>query len=397
MNGINKPLTLLFISHVNPILRSAGNEIRIYKMIKWLRAEGAKVVLLLNHPPLSSEIRLQLLGLVDAVYTPDQFRLSIFRRIITKIYYKIMKPLFFRQLSPKTDAEKVRAYFCPSDLIKASGVLCKRYNVQAIVAEYVFTTPCLRNVSSNVLKLVDTHDLLSKRNPKEAIYCSAEEERAYLLNADVVIAIQADEAKQFRNLVPEREVVTVGIDYEVAASNLVDESYKNTVLVVGSNYPANISGIKAFCEHAWPLVCKKKPKAVLMVAGKIGDAISTDIPQVRVLGWVDDLQTLYRQSAVVINPTMSGTGIKVKTVEALCNGKPLVATPNAVEGLDFKGEAPCLVCYNWQEFAEAIVSLLESDERCMANQEAAIRFAEEKFAGRKVYAELAAILQSKIQ
>jgi glycosyltransferase involved in cell wall biosynthesis len=129
------------------------------------------------------------------------------------------------------------------------------------------------------------------------------------------------------------------------------------------------------------------------VVGKIGEALSIKVPQVRVLGWVDNIETLYRQAAVVINPTMYGTGLKIKTVEALWNGKPLVAAPNAVEGLVFKGKRPCMVCYNWPEFAEGVISLLESDERCLALQESAIRFAREHFAGSRVYAQMEAILQ----
>jgi glycosyltransferase involved in cell wall biosynthesis len=379
---------ILIISHVNPLLHSAGNEIRILKMIKWLRAKGFKVVLLLNHDPLSMEIRKQFLEIVDAVYTPDECPVPIFPRII-----RAAKRLFLQQAAPVTESEKVRFYLCPPSLIYASGVLYKRYRLQAVIAEYVFTTPCLRKVPPGLLKMVDTHDLLSKRDPKESIYCSPQEERAYLLNADVIIAIQESEAEQFRDLVPERKVVTVGIDYDVLIHGVVENVYKNTVLVVGSKNPGNISGLNGFCEYAWPLVCKKIPRAELLVVGKIGEALSLRVPQVRVLGWVDNIEILYRQAAVVINPTMYGTGLKIKTAEALSNGKPLVTTPNAVEGLVFSGKPPCMVCYNWPEFAEAIISLFESDERRLALQESAIRFAREHFAGSRVYAQMEAILQ----
>lgn len=388
----NSSLTVLFISHVNPVRRAAGNEIRILKMINWLRAEGVHVVLLLNLPPISSETREQLLNIVDAVHTIDEFLPPFPRRIRNAV-----NGLFSRQRAPGTEAEKMRSYLGSPSLVQATGVLCKRYGPQVVIAEYVLSTPCMSEVPSGVLKLVDTHDMLSKRNPKESIYCSAEEEREYLLNVDVVIAIQESEAEEFRALVPERKVVTVGVDYELETHYKIDEYYKNTVLVVGSNYEANVSGLKAFCEHAWPLVCNENPRAELLVAGNIGDGLIITVPQVKILGWVDDLKSLYRQSAVVINPTMTGTGLKIKTVEALCNGKPLVATRNAIEGLVFEGEAPCMVCDNWTEFAGAVVSLLESDERRLALQESALRYALDHFAGSKVYAQLGAILRSQVQ
>lgn len=385
-------LTALFISHVNPVYHTAGNEIRIFKMINWLRAEGVHVVLLLNLPPISSEIRKQLLKIVDAVYTPEECPPHFPTRIFTAV-----SGLFLRPSASRTECEKMRSYLGSPALIQATGVLCKKYSPRVVIAEYVFATPCLREVPSGILKLVDTHDLLSKRDPKESIYCSADEERAYLLNADVVIAIQDIEAEQFRALVPERQVVTVGVEYELTIHDKFDESQKNTVLIVGSNNLANVTGLKAFCEHAWPLVCSQIPRAELLVAGRIGEALFINVPQVKVLGWMDNLQSLYQQSAVVINPSMTGTGLKIKTVEALCNGKPLVATPNAVEGLIFNEETPCIVCDNWPEFAGAVVSLLESDERRQALQESALRYAQDQFARNKVYAQLEALLQSLAQ
>ena len=388
MNSANS-FTVLLISHVNPALRSEGNEIRILKMINWLRAEGAKVVLLLNQPLLSTERRSQLLEIVDAVYTPDECPVSLARKI-----KNAANRFYFRPPVPATKSEQMRAYLGSKYLIQATGILCKRYRPQAVIAEYVFATPCLREVPSDVVKFVDTHDLLSKRDPKESIYCSPEVERNYLLDADVVIAIQPNEADQFRALVPERRVVTVGIDYNIFDNNNNDGMSKNTVLVVGSNNANNILGLHAFCEHAWPLIRKENPRAELVVAGKIGEALSDNMAQVKVLGWVDNLLDLYRDAAVVINPTITGTGLKIKTVEALCNGKPLVATPNAVEGFDFDGEAPCMVCDNWREFAGAVVSLLASDERRFSFQDSALRFARERFAASKVYAQLAVILRN---
>ena len=392
MNKSRDALTILFISHVNPVLRSGGNEIRLLKMINWLRAEGFHIILLLNHPPLPRDMRDQLLEIVDAVYTPDECPTSLPKKI-SNLVNRFLSP----QPIPITESEKVRAFHGKPYLIQATGVLCKRYRPTAVVAEYVFTTPCLREVPSGVLTFVDTHDMFSRRDPEDPLYCSPEEERAYLLTVDVVIAIQAAEAEHFRALVPERKVVTVGVDYEVVTQRRTgDEISGNIVLVVGSNYPANIAGLKDFCELAWPLVCNEHPGAELWVAGKIGEAISNKVPRARVLGWVENLQALYRQSAVVINPTVTGSGLKIKTVEALCNGKPLVATPNAVEGLVFEGEPPFIVRDNWPEFAGSIVSLLGSDVRRVALQKSALRYAQEQFASSRVYAELADILRCQV-
>jgi glycosyltransferase involved in cell wall biosynthesis len=378
---------ILFVSHVNPALRSGGNETRILKMMNWLRQQGCFLVLLLNSPPLSEGKREALLKIVDRVYTPDECPVSIPRKL-ANAFRRVLRP----EPAPVTESENVRAFLGRRYLAQATGVLCRRYRPQAVIAEYVFTAPCLQEVPHGSLKIVDTHGVFSRRKPGEPTYCTEDEERGYLLNADVVIAIQPEEAVVFRSLVPERTVLSVGVDYDVADPGGDGGIRGETVMVVGTNYPANIAGLKAFCEHAWPIVRGIRPDAELLVAGKIREAVGGDIPGVKVLGWVDDLKGLYRQSAVVINPTMSGVGLKIKTVEALCNGKALVATPNAVEGLDFDGKPPCVVCGDWPDFASAVVSLLADPERREEHQEAAIRFARDRFSGSRVYAPLKNLL-----
>jgi len=385
MNGDS---TLLFVSHVNPVLRSGGNEVRILKMIQWLKSEGMKVVLLLNRPALSAEMEKKLLALVDHVYTPDRCAAPLHRKI-----RNATKRWFCGKTPPETESEKIRANLGSDYLGQAAGILCREYSPRAVVAEYVFATPCFREVPQGVLKIVDTHGVFSRRRPEDPTYCSREEERSYLLNADVVLAIQEEEADCFRSLVPERRVVTVGVDFDIAGKEPSGGGPGNTVMVVGTNYPANVEGLKGFCEEAWPIVRRENPGAELLVAGKIREAIDAEIPQVKVLGWVDDLQALYRRASVVINPTMTGVGLKIKTVEALCNGMALVATPNAVEGLAFpEGEPPCMVCGNWPEFAAAVVSLLGNGERRRSLQESALRFARRHFAAKNVYAPLRDVL-----
>jgi hypothetical protein len=85
-------MTILFISHVNPVLRAAGNEIRILKMIEWFRSKGAHIVLLLNLPPLSGNIRSKLLEIVDSVYTPDECPVSVPRKLRNAVNRIVFPP-----------------------------------------------------------------------------------------------------------------------------------------------------------------------------------------------------------------------------------------------------------------------------------------------------------------
>jgi hypothetical protein len=76
---------------------------------------------------------------------------------------------------------------------------------------------------------------------------------------------------------------------------------------------------------------------------------------------VDDLVQLYRRCRVVINPSVAGTGLKIKTVEALSHLRRVVTWPNGVDGLSPALAALCRTVQDWYSFSEQLVEILTSD------------------------------------
>jgi hypothetical protein len=79
------------------------------------------------------------------------------------------------------------------------------------------------------------------------------------------------------------------------------------------------------------------------------------------LGSVDDLTALYRKARVVINPAVAGTGLKIKTLEALCHLRPIVTWPSGSEGLDPALAALCITTHDWFDFSRRLVGLLAAE------------------------------------
>lgn len=408
---------ILFVSHVVPFPPSAGNEVRIYKMIQWLRSQGFRIALLLNHPKLDRKRTEALRLLVDSLYFVEDcdngnsktaselqegkiWKASLFGGISTK-GRRLYSGLFAKNaLTDEQKSESAKKALCPEKLVKATRFLCLRDNPFAVIAEYVFATPCFDMMPEGITKIVDTHDMFSRKGKQVISYgiddllsCTPKEERGYLLKSDIVIAIQPQEAEMFRELVPEREVITVGIDYHTVDRIESDAQIPGTVLVVGSDNALNVHGLKEFYNNSWPLIRSKSQNAVLRIIGKIGNHLQTDDVRVQICGWVENLEEEYKKASVVINPTLAGTGLKIKSVEALCNAKPLVATSNGVEGIYFTDQPPFIVCNDWGEFANAVLMLLNSDEKRKVLQVQALEFAKNKFSSEKVYAPLAEILE----
>jgi glycosyltransferase involved in cell wall biosynthesis len=82
------------------------------------------------------------------------------------------------------------------------------------------------------------------------------------------------------------------------------------------------------------------------------------IDGVELVGQLDDLREAYAQARVVINPAVAGTGLKIKTVEALAHLRPVVAWPAGVDGLDPMARQFCVVVRDWYGFAQGVLRVL---------------------------------------
>ena len=101
--------------------------------------------------------------------------------------------------------------------------------------------------------------------------------------------------------------------------------------------------------------------------------------------------------AVSINPTDLGTGLKIKSVEAVSYGKALVSTPAGVEGMQTGGEEPAwLVGRDWTELAHHVVELLSNGELRKQLEERAKRYTRRYLSDEIVYAALKERLQKHI-
>ena len=407
---------ILIITHVFPFSPSAGNEIRILKLLEFLRKSGYKTILLITSANLSEEAFQKLDNRVEEVYYFTRFYQITSNKLKNNLVHRLklsfgdfrgrllMKFSDLLNINSKDNiaSSSVKNLIC-NDLVNGNidllienvKFLNRKYKPFAAIAEYIFMSPCLDVLPEDVLKIIDTHDVFSRKVDTvekygivEKIKCSPEEERQCLLKSNVVMAIQDNEAKILHKLVPERTVITVGIDYPVVKCCARSVESSNVILVVGSDNPLNTHGLHQFLEHAWSDISSQYPQARLRIVGKIGNCVKADDPQISKVGWVADLSQEYQDATIVINPTIAGTGLKIKSVEALCHGRPLVAWQNGVEGINHAGKPPYIKCDSWSEFSDACVNLLSDADARTELEALAIANAEMNFSSQSVYAEL---------
>jgi hypothetical protein len=138
---------------------------------------------------------------------------------------------------------------CPPALVALVKELAEEHHPDAVIVQGVFLTECFSVLLAETLKLIDTTDMFARRETNvrshgipEPITYSAQEERSRLLRADVIIAIQMLEASFFRQLVPERQVICIGVDFAGEATANNPEQERDVIAVIGSDNAADIHG-----------------------------------------------------------------------------------------------------------------------------------------------------------
>jgi glycosyltransferase involved in cell wall biosynthesis len=237
-----------------------------------------------------------------------------------------------------------------------------------LVADYCYQAPALPYVlQPQVRSAVVMHDLFWRRRSAFASAGMADttetqltepEEMKLLGQADVVLAIQADEAALVQERLPRTPVVLAPMPAVVERQPAPGE--QPALLFIGSDTAANVHGANWFLDEVWPAVRARRRDAELWVVGSVRNSLDpTPRPGVSLLGVAPDLTALYRRAAVAISPLTLGSGLKVKLIEALGMGKAVVATSVTVAGVEALMDDAVLIADDPAEFAEACVALLE--------------------------------------
>jgi glycosyltransferase involved in cell wall biosynthesis len=169
------------------------------------------------------------------------------------------------------------------------------------------------------------------------------------------------------------QVIPNGIDTGFYTSEAISEAArrsnlahtKPTILFVGSmDYHANADAVTWFSRVAWPEIARNHPDMYFMIVGRDPTpevrALASD--RIHVTGIVDDVRSFYASALAVVVPLRSGSGTRVKILEAMAAGVPVVSTRLGAEGIEVEDGVHLLLADNGQEIAAAISRVASSVE-----------------------------------
>jgi glycosyltransferase involved in cell wall biosynthesis len=183
---------------------------------------------------------------------------------------------------------------------------------------------------------------------------------------DAVLAVsQQDRAALLEAAGEEREITVIPIAIDTEEAGLVvREPGANHILHLGTMYwPPNIDGVTWFLREVFPHIRRHRPAAVFDVVGSRPPSDLQELGRadsgINVTGYVDDVTPYLQRAGAFVVPLRAGGGMRVKILNALAEGIPIVSTKLGCEGIDVADGRDILIADSPGDFAAAVLRLLD--------------------------------------
>lgn len=367
---------LLYLTHRLPYPPNRGDRIRTYHLLRFLSQHYRVHLACLADEPPAAESVAHLQELCDRVeIVPHQ---GLGRWASGAISFALGKTV-------------TQGLFHAPKLNRITQQWCTETSFAAAVASSSGLAESLRVANkNNVPCLMDLIDVDSRkwldyaaksRFPKSQLY-RQEGLRLRRVETDVsqwttgLTVVSEEEAELLREFIPAEKAHSVpngvDLDYFQPATTTVTE---NSCVFVGAlDYWPNVHGIVWFCENVWSEIIRKHADATLTIVGREPVAAVRElhsIPGVTVAGTVPDVRPYLADAAVAVVPLWIARGVQNKVLEAMAAGKPVLASPPPLVGLDIEQGVHLLQADSVPEWVSSLDQLfrdsaLRQDLACAA-------------------------------
>lgn len=318
---------------------------------------------------------------------------------------------WWREVCLRAHAPRVQDHADPRHAALVQQMLA-RHAIDVVLVEYIRLAWVAPLLPPGVLRVIDTHDVQHERQQRfhaagepHGLDISAGQEARWLSAFDVVVAIQRRDQQALQSLLRGYSRPTVVTAMHPLPLQAPSQPAPGPAVAafVGSSMAPNVHAARELTQLIWPAVLARwpegRPKPRLQIVGSVCDALRGQPlpPQVELLGHVESLEEVFAGLCLLANPVRMGGGLKIKNVDSLCRGKALVTTSLGAEGLEDGVGHAFKVADDAQAFAACVAELLLDPAARSALEQAAYAYACQHFDEERVYAELRALLDSRVR
>lgn len=360
-------MKVLFLSRWFPYPYDNGSKIRVYHLIK----------------ALSKAHSVDLISFSGEAVTPEQKRkLLAFCRTVDTVIYQSFNP---------TRLKGVLGFFSrqPRSLIdtfnpEMASLIDRKVRAEAydaVIASEIDMVPYAYRVSGPVkifeeMEISKALDALQAGHSRWAHWRNALTwfKLSRYLNSlaqsfdgfTTVSQKECQNLEQIPSLLGKVQVVPNGMEIHPQAPGPGISPKPGTLVYAGSlTYQANFDAVDYFLQDIFPLIQKKYPGVKFYVTGKLDGVDLTHLSRsedVIFTGYLPDVSKTIAESWLSVVPLRIGGGTRLKVLESLSLGTPVVSTSKGVEGLDLEPGCDFLIGDDPQAFADQVFKVLEDEE-----------------------------------
>lgn len=321
--------TVLLLTDVDFWFKSSGHRVRISSLVNYL----------------CKNVRLTI------VFTgPFDQRVDISSIIPTAVEFHILEN---------------KKYLSSTGYGRKLKTLLKDRSFNSIIIEYIHSSYFLHYLSlpDGTKIILDAHDIISERtkefekyNYKNTIYeLPREKEHEIMSVYDYVMVLCEEDYDEVNFMTGLNNALLCPHSVETIAHPFNTQAL--SIAFVASSYLPNVDAINHFLATCWPSIVSRY-NIHLDIYGSICNTLNKkELQNINLNGFQPDINSIYEKADIIINPVRFGAGVKIKNIEALAHGLPLVTTTHGARGLT-KGKTNAFVIADTQDQVVGALSLL---------------------------------------
>ena len=368
-------MRILQLCKKNPYPTFDGEAIAILSITKELNRAGNEVTLLaMNTPKHQFDINLlpdevKSIARFETIFVNTQLHpLKAIVQLLRNQSYNIARFTSTEYQNKVIELLQTQPY----NVVLMEGIYLAPY--LAAIRKYAPQTPVFMR-THNIEHIIWQRLANEERNPLKGLYLKilAKQFKAYeermLPLFDGIVPISPIDAVELRRMGCKQKmfVLPAGVDTGSFPFSMPDTQSKPTLFFIGSlDWLPNRQGLVWLMNEVLHIEKKTLPDVQLFIAGRNAPADFLQIQSngVTIVGEVPDAINFMKEHTIMVVPLFSGSGMRVKIIEAMALGKPIIATSIAAEGIAYTDGENLLIADTPEVFAQNIITFLKNTDYC---------------------------------
>lgn len=359
-------MRILFLSRWYPFPANNGSKIRIYNLLKYLGQHHEVVLVSFNADtePITQE---RLNGMLE------------FCKEVHVTPYRVFNPSSFKAITAfvnKKPRSLIDSYSLEMEAVIRKVV--SQYTFDAVVVSQIDMTiysKLLQNIP-RILEEVEIsifyEQMLREEHPikkmrKQLMWSKwVNYMRSVMLDYDGITVVSKPEVNPLDRIIPgydRIQVIPNGADLKRLTGDFGQPQPDTLVYTGALTYYVNFDAMQYFLRDVFPLITAKRPQVKLVMCGSLEGVPVHELPSYPNaihVGHVSDIRTQVAGSWLSIVPERVGGGTRIKILESMALGTPVVATTHASIGLDVQDNREMLIGSSTEDYANKVINALEN-------------------------------------